>query len=169
MVQVTGLPRTEVVARDEKQLGLDPSQELSPPETERPQAHAPMGLRQSLSKLQSALDDAKEQKKEAESLKRPAAVESTKSLHKQASQSRAAAQSSQQTAKTAKVTKATMKRPAASSSASSGKEPSPVPKGHGKKLPSKVKRQTMSPNGCSSCRFVPGHTPSCWIKKGWKP
>lgn len=57
-----------------------------------------------------------------------------------------------------------MKKPA-SFDAGSTSQPGPVPVGNGKKMPSKARRVELCPGGCSTCRFVPGHAPSCWVKK----
>lgn len=42
-----------------------------------------------------------------------------------------------------------------------------IPKGEGKPIPDRSVRLRMMPSGCSTCRRVPGCTPSCWVKKGW--
>eukprot|EP00438_Fugacium_kawagutii_P013223 Skav204016 [mRNA] locus=scaffold3530:5749:7164:- [translate_table: standard] len=57
------------------------------------------------------------------------------------------------------------KKPAARSAGSAGV--GTLPKGNGRVMPSKAVRVRMMPNGCSTCREVPGCTPSCWLKKGW--
>eukprot|EP00435_Cladocopium_sp_Y103_P036937 s4229_g9.t1 len=151
------------------QYSLGTPSATAPPNAESSKPDGPVGLQQSISKLQNAFADSKVLTKAASPLKRPAAAESSMQAMAASPLRRpAAVESSKPTSKKATVKKNAMKRPAASSGASSSFEPGPVPSGYGKKMPSKEKRMELYPKGCSRCRFVPGNTPSCWVKKGWK-
>lgn len=125
---------------------------------------AAVTLKESLVRLHEVSSETKLGAKAA-AMKRPAAslppadVPSQKS--KQPPMKRPAASSD-----AAGKPKKMMKKPA-SFDAGSTSQPGPVPVGNGKKMPSKARRVELCPGGCSTCRFVPGHAPSCWVKKGW--
>ena len=128
---------------------------------------AAVSLKDSLARLQEASSEVKHAAKTSP-LKRPAAVLSAGDVTKKKSnKSPMQRPAAKQCSMMKKPAAAMMKKPAAALHALASAGPGPVPNGNGKKMPSKARRVELCPHGCCTCRFVAGHAPSCWIKKGW--